>query len=100
MATKKVYKKDKLVTSIDDILSKTNRPLIIIHPNKQIPIEYNKLKTMALSSVVSLIEDKKLYYAIIVIEETVRKIKPKVMAKEKSNITGCKATLDNIYGND
>ena len=97
MTTRKIYKKTSLVTSIDELVSNKHKPFIIVHTNKSIPIEYNKLKVMAFSSIVSLMEDKKIYYAIIVEEEIIRKTKPKVIPKAKSEITGCKANLEDIY---
>lgn len=96
MPTKKVYKKDKLVTSIDDIIKNKYKPFIVYYP-KEMHILYDRLKIMALASIVSLIEHKDLYLAIIVEEEIIRKTRAKTIPKTKSSITDCKATLDSIY---
>ena len=103
MATKKVFKKAGVITSIDEIINNKNKSTLIfmlVYSSHTYNISYNKLVIMSLYSIIQLIENKKLYYAFVVEEEIIRKTKTKVVPKQKSNITGCKTTLDKIYGED
>lgn len=97
MATKKVYKKDKLVTSIDELVKNKHRHFIIVDDNRNINCSYLKLAIMALFTIDINIRNNNLYYAIIVEEEIIRKTKTKVVPKEKSDIGGCKVSLADIY---
>lgn len=100
MATKKTFKKDKLIVSIDDIITNKHKVFIIDFGNKIHHMEYNKLSIISLGTLVGYINNKRLFYATVIEEEIIRKVKQKVIPKQKSNITGCKTTLDKIYGED
>jgi len=91
---KNVYKKDKLVTSINDIINNKHEYFIIYNDKH---ISYFQLAVMSLSSLLRLIDNKVIYRATILVEQYTPKTKTKVIPKIKSNITGCKATIDSIY---
>jgi len=94
MATKKVYTKGELITSIDDIVSNKNKEIIIISFTQ---LSYKQVMSMAIITIANLIKDKLIWWAIVKEEQVINKTKSKVMPKVKSNITGCKANLEDIY---
>ena len=100
MATRKVYKKAEAITSIDELVRNRHKTFMLIYPKQSFHLSYNKIRVMALESIVRLIESNNLYYAIIVEEEIIRKTKAKVVPKEKSDIGGCKVSLADIYRHD
>lgn len=97
MATRKIYRKGDIVKSIDELINNKHKPLIVCYEIKNVNTNYTKLAVMSLSTVVLFINNKMLYYATIIEEEIIRKTKPKVIPKAKSNIEGCKVSLKDIY---
>lgn len=100
MATKKVFKKAGVITSIDEIINNKYKPFIITRDTKIMPVDYKHLQIISFGGIQKLIAENRLYNAIIIEVEIERKVKQKVVPKQKSNITGCKTTLDKIYGED
>ena len=94
MATKKVYTKGELITSIDDIVSNKNKEIIIISFTQ---LSYKQVMSMAIITIANLIKDKLIWWAIVKEEQVISKTKSKVIPKVKSNITDCKANLEDIY---
>lgn len=80
MATKKVYTKGELITSIDDIVSNKNKEIIIISFTQ---LSYKQVMSMAIITIANLIKDKLIWWAIVKEEQVINKTKSKVMPKVK-----------------
>jgi len=97
MATKKVYKKGELVTSIDNIINNKNKYFIVTFMTHIKTMSYNNIIILSLGAIIDLINHNEIYLAIVTEEQIISKTKSKVIPKVKSNITDCKANLEDIY---
>ena len=97
MATKKRYVKDKVVFNAAGLLTDKWKPFLLITDTSTKVLDYNKICIMSFGTVISHINNKRLWTAIIIEEEVIRKTKPKVVPKTPSNIGSCKIKLSDIY---
>jgi hypothetical protein len=100
MAQVKKFIKSDIVTAIEQVVKFHYKTFIISRNNKIIVIEYSKLKNMTLNSIVTMINNKELWFAIVTMEDKPYVPRKKNAPKEPSNIGGCKAKLKDIYGTD
>ena len=93
----KRFIKQDIVQSIEQLVKLHYKTFIINRNNKDIVIEYAKLKHMTLATIVNMIDNKELWFTIVAIENVTYTPKKKVAPKAKSDIGACKVNLKDIY---
>lgn len=93
----KKFVKASIVESIQQLVKLHYRTFIINRNNKQIVIEYSKLKNMTLQTLVTMIDNNELWLASITLEDANYKPRKKVEPKVKADIGNCKVNLKDIY---